>query len=113
MAVTAEAVRQWVNAAASKLPLLEECLAYAELALDKLIEDDFDPAVEIPETAYDRALKLLTAEVFNQQQAPHGIVNEQFASEGEVASTPIRITRDPLPVVYPVLKLWSDGPAIG
>lgn len=112
--VTAEQVRAFVNGDRSDLVAIEACLTYADEALAKhLADDNFDTAEPIPDVVLERALIVLAAEVFSQQQAPHGIVNEQYASEGEAASTPIRITRNPMPVVYPILALWSDGPAIG
>ncbi|WGL50644.1 hypothetical protein P5P86_11780 [Nocardioides sp. BP30] len=65
--------------------------------------------VEVPEEILDRAHLLTAVQLYNQDAAPNGIVNQQFAADDGTAATPIRIARDPLAAARPVLAPWISA----
>lgn len=116
MAVTIEQLRLEVNTQdnASENTLLTRCLAVATGLLNTYLDDNLtaDEILEIPETTHDQALLTAAADLFHQAKAPNGVaVQEYDTGNGEVAATPIRISRDPLRGARAVLEMHV-GPAI-
>jgi hypothetical protein len=112
VAVDKEQVREHVGAGADQLDECEACLLVVRELLDEHLRDGGADG-QVPDHVYDRALLLSAAELFNQGQAPNGVLNQQYDSgDGLGAVTPIRIGADPLRPAYPLVERWVL-PAIG
>ncbi len=115
MPVTINDLRDEVGAGAGATvdAKLTRCLAEATKDVTEYLEGNLDDVSVVPTEKQDQALLVAAADNWYLSEAPNGIVNQQFdVGAGEVGSTPIRIGRDPLRSVRPVLSLWI-GPAIG
>lgn len=111
--VSLDELREEVGAGADKDRKLLQCLEMANDLVTAYLEDNLDDVTVVPASASRQAVLVAAVDLFNQSQAPHGIVNQQYdAGTGDLGSTPIRITRDPLNGVYPTLRLWVT-PAVG
>lgn len=60
----------------------------------------------VPASVLDRATREVCSDLFTRRQAPHGVVNAQFAGGDGPGATPVRINRDPLAGAYPLLARW-------
>lgn len=68
----------------------------------------------VPGPVLDRAYLLVAAEMFNQDQAPNGILNQQYDVEGGgTVAAPIRLNSDPMRPAYAVLARWVPPVTIG
>lgn len=105
MAVTAEDLARHINARADT-PGLDDLLATAATLLQQYVADAIE---DVPDETFDRAHLLVAAELHFQDQAPNGVLNQQYDVGDTTVSTPIRINRDPLTPAYPVLRLWMPG----
>lgn len=115
MTVTADQLRAQVNTTESQLDddAAELLLAVALALVEKhVLGDDSDDELTdvVPPEVVDRAVLLVAAEEFAQDSAPNGIVNQAFSDAlGDAASTPIRVSRDPMKPAYPILAPWASG----
>ena len=112
MAITADNLRAEVGAD-STVPAtkLDSLIAVAKAELD---EYTLDKLGDIPPEVFDRAHLLVAAEMWHQDQAPNGVLNQQYdLGDGTISSTPIRIGSDPLRPAYSVLARWMPGAVIG
>jgi hypothetical protein len=98
---------------------LTKCLAIATELVNKWIADNVPDAEivpdhdEVPEVMFDQAVLTAAADIWHQSKAPNGVVNQQFQpgiGTADLAATPIRISRDPLRGVRPLLSLWIGPP---
>lgn len=83
-----------------------------QLLLDSSSEilDVYIGDVEVPDSAKDRALLLTATEMYHQDKAPNGVLNQQFdVGDGTITSTPVRIGSDPLRTARAVLALWVSS----
>lgn len=114
MSFTREQLRTEVGAAPSTDDaLLDRCLAEAIQDVTTYLEDNDVVTADVPVVVFDRAVRIAAVDAFNQAKAPNGIVNQEYdLGNGEVTSTPIRISRDPMRGARTVLELYV-GPAIG
>lgn len=106
MAVTAEQVRAFVNVDSDADNEVQSCLVAAKALLDEYVEDvptDENDQTTLPDAIYDRAWLLVAAELFHQDRAPNGVLNQQFEDGPPV---PIRVSADPLRPAYPLLASW-------
>lgn len=86
--------------------VLGECVSVAH---ELLLQYVAQTGAEIPDPVFDRAWLVSAVDLFNQSQAPNGVLNQQFAdSEGGVTTIPVKISRDPLAGAYPLLALYVD-----
>lgn len=86
-----------VNAGPADDQLVSDSLVAAEAMVDAYIDEQGVPDVEVPTAVRDRAVLRCAIDLFNQDKAPNGIVNQQYdVGDGTVGSTPIRISRDPM-----------------
>lgn len=90
------ALRAYVSAGESHDDFLAECLDEATSMVDVFVGE-----AEVPAVIADRAYLEAAAELYHRRQAPHGQL--QFATPD---SQPVRIPRDPLTSVYPLLRRW-------
>jgi hypothetical protein len=107
VAVTVTQLRDHVNVGPSEVTdaALGGYLTAAAALLDDYLIDV--PATEpVPEAIVDRSLLLVAAEMFGQDQAPNGILNQQFDTADGVTSLPVRVTADPLRPAYGLLSRW-------
>ena len=81
--------------------LLQRSLDQAVLLVNKYVGTNV-----VPEPILDEAYLLVGADLFNRRQAPNGIMNQQYATTSGDGYAAVRIARDPLAVVYGVLRSW-------
>jgi hypothetical protein len=113
VAITKEQLRDEVKTQGEDA-LLERCLAVTDQLLTTYLEDNLDAAdlAALPDVVRDQAWLTAAVDAFNQSKAPNGIVNQEYdLGNGEVTSTPVRISRDPLRGARAVLEMYV-GPAI-
>ncbi|KRB73076.1 hypothetical protein ASE01_20080 [Nocardioides sp. Root190] len=112
MAVTKEQLRTEVGAGPGDDALLERCLAEAVEDITTYLADNDVLDTDLPPTVLDRAVRVAAADAFHTSKAPNGIANQEFdVGNGEISSTPIRVSRDPLRGARRVLELYV-GPVI-
>lgn len=92
---------EYVDAPTSDDDFVEACWAEAQLLVDQLPGADKAPR-EIVHRCYLEA----GSELYHRRNAPNGIA--QFATPD---AAPVRVARDPLVGVYPILRPWA-GPVI-
>lgn len=118
MAINVEQLRTAVGAGQGE-PNLKVTLDAAKEVLDayledRLIDDETTEPVVIPDSTYDRAHLSVAVEMFNQDRAPNGVLNQVYdVGTGDVASTPVRISADPLRPAYPLLARYMPAAIIG
>lgn len=64
----------------------------------KLVEKYIGEVVSVPESIKDQSILIASSELFHRRSAPNGIA--QFAS---MDGQPVRVGKDPLAAVYPLL----------
>lgn len=103
MAIDSDTLRRKVGA--SSTVSAEDLDALINAAGDLLIGYVGD--AEVPDTVLDRAHLAVAVEMYHQDKAPNGILNQQYDNgDGSVA---VRIGRDPLTPAYPLLRQWVSG----
>jgi hypothetical protein len=65
----------------------------------KLVENYIGEVVSVPESIKDQSVLIASSELFHRRSAPNGIA--QFAS---MDGQPVRVGKDPLAAVYPLLQ---------
>lgn len=95
--MTAEDLSQYVGANADDSAFVASCWARA----DALVTQYIGSAV-VPSAILDGAKLDVGSELYHRRNAPSGIA--QFAVAG--AESPVRLARDPMTSVYPVLARW-------
>ena len=73
---------------------IETCLT----AGTSLVENYIGEVVSVPESIKDQSVLIASSELFHRRSAPNGIA--QFAS---MDGQPVRVGKDPLAAVYPLL----------
>jgi hypothetical protein len=95
MAVTLEEFQAYVGTDETTFP--QECLT-AGSALVSAYIGEIDT---VPVSVEDQAILIASSELFHRRSAPNGVA--QFAS---FDGAPIRVAKDPLNAVYPLLVRW-------
>lgn len=90
---------------------LQEYLDEAAGELGPYVEDKIVEA--IPDGTFGRAQLIVAVEMYNQDKAPNGILNQQYDAGDGLVSTPIRIGSDPLRPAYPILARYMPGAIVG
>jgi hypothetical protein len=86
--------------------VLEECVDVSHELMLQYVEQQ---GAEVPDPVFDRAWLVVAVDLFNQSQAPNGVLSQQFTDvDGGTSSVPVRISRDPLAGAYPVLALYIN-----
>lgn len=98
--VDAEALRLYVNASSNDNAYVTSCLSEATALVDGYIG-----TAEVPAAILGRAYLEAGSELFHRRQAPNGIA--QFAT-ADGAPT-VRVARDPLVGVYPLVARYVGG----
>lgn len=95
------------TSSAGDVQLLTEALAEAIERVRAYIQDSGKQTSQIPPTAVDRAVIRCALALFNQDKAPNGVLNQQYdLGNGEIASTPTRISQDPMKGARAALSQW-------
>lgn len=79
--------------------LISDCWDTATALVDRAVG-----AAEVPDSVLKQAYLTCGAELYNQRSAPNGI--SQFADGSGQA---LRVARDPLVGVYPLLRMFVTG----
>lgn len=96
--ITAASLGAYVGAGTADAVYVAQCFAESEALVDNLItESTIKP---VPLAIRDRCVLEAGSELFHRRQAPNGIA--QFATPDGAA--PVRVARDPLIGVYPILE---------
>ena len=95
MAVTLEEFQAYVGTDETVFP--QECLT-AGSALVSAYIGEIDT---VPVSIEDQAILIASSELFHRRSAPNGVA--QFAS---FDGAPIRVAKDPMNAVYPLLTRW-------
>ena len=95
---TTDDLLDYVGAQESDRDYLSKCLAQAIM----LVNAYCVRTPEIPEDVLDGAYLQVGSELFHRKNAPSGIA--QFSSLD--GSTPVRVAKDPMTSVYPLLNRW-------
>ena len=109
MAVDATALKAELGTGAS-VPdtVLNNCINVADALLRQYAGESYQ--TDIPPTVAEKAWLAVAVELFNQRQAPNGILNQTFmAADGSGVAAPVRIGADPLRPAYPLLERWVIG----
>ena len=86
--------------------LLGECVTVSHELLLQYVQQQ---GATVPDPVFDRAWLVSAVDLFNQSQAPNGVLAQQFTdSDGGTTNVPVRISRDPLAGAYPLLALYVD-----
>lgn len=114
MALETSDLKRRLNSGPADEQLLVDALESANVLVDEYIAEQ-GTGVEVPEKIHDRAVLRCAVELFNQDKAPNGIVNQQYdAGNGETGSTPVRIGRDPMVGARALLdEAWTLPVSIG
>ena len=92
MAVTLEQFQAYIGTDETDFP--QECLTAGHALVTRYI----GAVTTVPTHVHDQAVLIASSELFHRRSAPNGVA--QFAS---MDGTPVRIARDPLGAVYPLL----------
>jgi len=94
MPITWTDLKAYVGATATDDAFVEDCFDEAKLLVNNFADADYVPA-----KVMDRAYLECGSELYHRRSAPNGIA--QFSS---FDGSPIRIARDPMTPVYPLLR---------
>lgn len=92
MAVTLEQFQAYIGTDETDFP--QDCLTAGHALVTRYI----GAVTTVPTHVHDQAVLIASSELFHRRSAPNGVA--QFAS---MDGTPVRIARDPLGAVYPLL----------
>lgn len=92
MSVTLEEFQAYVGTDETTFP--QECLTAGHALVTKYI----GAVTTVPVSIHDQATLVVSSELFHRRSAPNGVA--QFAS---MDGAPVRVARDPMNAVYPLL----------
>jgi hypothetical protein len=95
MAVTLAEFQAYVGTDESEFP--QECLTAGHALVNRYIGTK-----TVPVSVHDQATLIASSELFHRRSAPNGVA--QFAS---FDGSPIRVAKDPLNAVYPILLPYT------
>jgi hypothetical protein len=99
MSVTVEQFQQYVGTNEDS-DFLTGCLTSGATLVANFIGE-----ADVPTEIVDQAVLLAASELFHRRSAPNGVA--QFATMD--GSSPIRVARDPMVAVYPLLQPFQAG----
>jgi hypothetical protein len=95
MAVTLAEFQAYVGTEETEFP--QECLTAGSALVNRFIGTK-----TVPVSVHDQATLIASSELFHRRSAPNGVA--QFAS---FDGAPIRVAKDPLNAVYPLLMPYT------
>ena len=96
MAVTLAEFQAYVGTEETEFP--QECLTAGHALVTRYI----GAVTTVPVAIHDQAVYIASSELFHRRSAPQGVA--QFAS---MDGTPVRVARDPMIAVYPLLQPYT------
>jgi hypothetical protein len=96
MAVTLAEFQAYVGTEETTFP--QECLNSGAALVERYIGE----IVSIPASIKDQSILIASSELFHRRSAPNGVA--QFAS---FDGSPIRVAKDPMNAVYPLLMPYT------
>ncbi len=96
--VTSEDLLAYVGGTQGDLQWTDKCIVQAIM----LVNAYCIRTPDIPQEILDNAYLQVGSELFHRKNAPSGIA--QFSSLD--GSTPVRVAKDPMTSVYPILNRW-------
>lgn len=106
MTVTVDDLRGLVNTSIEDDSVLTQCLEFGEELVKRYVSR-VSPG-SIPPTVLNEAVLVAAADQFNRRKAPNGVLNQQFDD-----GAPVRVSRDPLVSVRPILASWVNRRGAG
>ena len=97
-----ETLRNYIGASTEDDAFVNECLITAEL----LVNEYCGTKANVPQSVKERCYLEVGSELYHRRNAPMGVA--QFATYDQ---SPIKIARDPLIGVYPILDRYVYGVA--
>jgi hypothetical protein len=97
LAADADDLSEYIGAMAENSRLVTSCWEQADALVTQYVG-----SVEVPQEILNGAKLSVGSELYHRHNAPSGIT--QFAVPG--AESPVRLARDPMTSVYPVLARW-------
>lgn len=104
MSVTAQDFADYANQG-NLDPAMDRIITQAADLVDEYMRANVPEGVMVPPSIEDQAIIEAAANLWDRRLAPGGQLNQAFG-DGEVAA-PIRISRDPLAPVRPLLAQWT------
>lgn len=112
MAVSLNDLKAYLGTSTEKQDVfLMGCLEEAKALVDKF-NKKYDTVSkgyiesDAPTGIVERCYLIVAADLYERRKAPNGIANQQFASADGIGQAPMRIARDPMAGVYPILRRW-------
>lgn len=93
MAVTLAEFQAYIGTDETDFP--QECLTSGHALVTRYVGE----VTSVPTHIHDQAVYIASSELFHRRSAPNGVA--QFAS---MDGSPVRIARDPMGAVYPLLQ---------
>lgn len=104
MAIDVDDLRTEVNASTNDDDRLSSCVTIADALLTGYVGGD---KAAIPTDVYDLAWLNVARDVFNQRQAPNGVLTVQTQGvDGQTLNVPLPGGGDPLRSAYSLLAPW-------
>lgn len=103
MTISTARLRSEVGAGAASDEVIDESIAVAHELLLQYVADE---GIDVPAPVFDRAWLVTAVDLFNQSQAPNGVLTQQFDTVDGGSAVPIRVSRDPLAGAYPLLRSY-------
>lgn len=103
MTISTERLRSEVGASVASDEVIDECLTVAHELLLQYVGDE---GIDVPPAVFDRAWLVAAVDLFNQSQAPNGVLTQQFDTVDGGGAIPIRVSRDPLAGAYSLLRFY-------
>ena len=103
MSVTPQSFADYANEGSLEDGMADS-LEQARALVEEYARANVPADIFLPDSIYDQAVLAAASHLWDQRQSPNGQLNSAFGN-GEVAA-PIRISRDPLAPVRPLLAQW-------
>lgn len=109
MTVTEADLRAQVNAGTGDVALATRCVGQAVEFVTRY-QDDSDPdtLIEVPPTIVDAAVLACAEDIFTRSKSQNGVMLTNYDSGEDGSGVVVRIGRDPLASVYPILRRWYN-----
>jgi hypothetical protein len=98
--VTAQDLAVFLNTTLEAHPEIEGLFDEATALVDDYVRD-----AEVPEAVLDKAYLRVGRHLYKLDESQTGSVRTQLSTEG-TAIAQARLARDPLTLVYPILRRW-------
>lgn len=110
MAVTADDLLELVRAGEADRALADRCVTLAPLYVARYRQEQ-DPtgSVAIPPEIVDQAVLACAEDIFTRSKSQNGVILENYQPGDDGAGVVVRIGRDPLAPVRPLLRPWLPG----